>query len=257
MIASPQEIRDGIERYKEILKEDKKRQAAKRLEEIRSRKPIVINLFGAPGAGKSTGAAMVFAALKQAGVNAELITEFAKDKTWEHNATALGCQEYVFGKQSYRLARCKADVDVIVTDSPLPLSILYTQDPALLAGDAFRQVVMNVFNSYHNCNYYINRTKPYNPKGRNQTEEQSDVIAGLTKQLLDGNGIRYVEVTGDAKGYQEIIDDVLDYLGYLEPKEKQSDCGGCPSYENCLKSAAAGLGVRCPAFGNILAEVGK
>lgn len=257
MIASPQKIRDGIERYKEILKENKKRQAAKRLEEIRSRKPIVINLFGAPGAGKSTGAAIVFAALKQAGINTELITEFAKDKTWEHNATALGCQEYVFGKQSYRLARCRADVDIIVTDSPLPLSILYTQDPALLAGDAFRQVVMNVFNSYHNCNYYINRTKPYNPKGRNQTEEQSDVIAELIRQLLDGNDIRYVEVTGDAKGYQEIIDDVLDYLGHVEPKEKQFDCGGCPSYENCLKSAAAGLSVRCLAFGNILTEVGK
>ena len=171
-IASPQEIRDGIERYKRIMKEEKERERAKKLEEIRSRKPIVINLFGAPGAGKSTGAAIVFAALKQAGINAELITEFAKDKTWEHNATALGCQEYVFGKQSYRLARCKADVDVIVTDSPLPLSILYTQDPALLADDAFHKVVMNVFNSYHNCNYYINRTKAYNPKGRNQTEEQ-------------------------------------------------------------------------------------
>ena len=225
-VASPQEIRDGIERYKRIMKEEKERERAKKLEEIRSRKPIVINLFGAPGAGKSTGAAMVFAALKQAGINAELITEFAKDKTWEHNATALGCQEYVFGKQSYRLARCKADVDVIVTDSPLPLSILYTQDPALLADDAFHKVVMNVFNSYHNCNYYINRAKPYNPKGRNQTEEQSDVIAGLTKQLLDENGIRYVETKGDAEGYQEIIDDVLDYLGHIEPKEKQFDCGG-------------------------------
>ena len=225
-VASPQEIRDGIERYKRIMKEEKERERAKKLEEIRSRKPIVINLFGAPGAGKSTGAAMVFAALKQAGINAELITEFAKDKTWEHNATALGCQEYDFGKQSYRLARCKADVDVIVTDSPLPLSILYTQDPALLADDAFHKVVMNVFNSYHNCNYYINRAKPYNPKGRNQTEEQSDVIAGLTKQLLDENGIRYVETKGDAEGYQEIIDDVLDYLGHIEPKEKQFDCGG-------------------------------
>lgn len=256
-IASPQEIRDGIEHYKRIMKEEKERERAKKLEEIRNRQPIVINLFGAPGAGKSTGAAIVFAALKQAGINAELITEFAKDKTWEHNATALGCQEYVFGKQSYRLARCKADVDVIVTDSPLPLSILYTQDPALLAEDAFHKVVMNVFNSYHNCNYYINRTKVYNPKGRNQTEEQSDAIAILTKQMLDSNGIRYVETTGDAEGYQKIVDDVLDYIGYLEPKEKQFDCSGCSSYPQCVAAAAAGLGVRCPAFGNILGEAGK
>ena len=41
---------------------------------------LVVNLFGVPGAGKSTGAAYIFSQLKMAGVNAELITEFAKDK---------------------------------------------------------------------------------------------------------------------------------------------------------------------------------
>ena len=46
---------------------------------------LIINLFGAPGAGKSTGAAYVFSQLKAAGVNAELVTEFAKDKVWERN----------------------------------------------------------------------------------------------------------------------------------------------------------------------------
>ena len=44
---------------------------------------IVVNLFGAPGAGKSTGAAYIFAMLKMAGINAELVTEFAKDKVYE------------------------------------------------------------------------------------------------------------------------------------------------------------------------------
>ena len=41
---------------------------------------IVVNLFGVPSAGKSTGAAYIFSKLKMAGINAELITEFAKDK---------------------------------------------------------------------------------------------------------------------------------------------------------------------------------
>ena len=49
------------------------------------KKPIVVNLFGSPGAGKSTGAADVFSRLKKLGINAELVAEFAKDKTWEHN----------------------------------------------------------------------------------------------------------------------------------------------------------------------------
>ena len=48
-------------------------------------KPIVVNLIAAPGSGKSTIAAGVFEELKWEGVNAELITEFAKDKVWEEN----------------------------------------------------------------------------------------------------------------------------------------------------------------------------
>jgi hypothetical protein len=125
-------------------------------------KPLVVNLFGAPGAGKSTGAAIVFAELKKAGINAELVTEFAKDKTWEHNMMALGCQEYVFGKQSYRLRRCRDDVEVIVTDSPLPLGLIYNDNPAL--DENFANVVMNVFNTYDNHNYYINRVKGMSSK---------------------------------------------------------------------------------------------
>ena len=212
-IASPQEIKDGIAHMKEVLERARQMEREKRLREIRDKKPLVINLFGAPGAGKSTGAAIIFAELKKRGVNAELVTEFAKDKTWEHNAMALGCQEYVFGKQSYRLARCKADVDVIVTDSPLPLSLLYVSDPALMADGAFQKVVMNVFNSYNNLSYFVNRVKPYNPKGRNQTERESDVLAAELKKLLNENDISCVEILGDDAGYAAVVAEVVEWLG--------------------------------------------
>ena len=171
------------------------------------KKPLVVNLFGAPGAGKSTGAAIVFAELKKAGINAELVTEYAKDKTWEHNMMALGCQEYVFGKQSYRLRRCRDDVEVIVTDSPLPLGLIYNNNPVL--DHNFTNVVMNVFNTYDNHNYYINRVKPYNPKGRNQTEEESDALQTPIIALLFANDIPYKEVNGDDEGYKSIIEDIL------------------------------------------------
>ena len=218
-ISSPQEIADGIKEFDrksylvEKYYEYKQREQNKKLQEIRSKKPLVINLFGVPGAGKSTGAAIVFAELKKRGVNAELVTEFAKDKTWEHNAMALGCQEYVFGKQSYRLARCRADVDVIVTDSPLPLSLLYVSDPALLSGGAFQQVVMNVFNSYNNLNFYILRAKPYNPKGRNQTEEESNALHMPLQTLLAENNIPHCCVYGDDEGYAAIVERVAEWLG--------------------------------------------
>ena len=68
---------------------------------------IIVNLLGTPGAGKSTGCAYIFSKLKLAGINAELITEFAKDKVWEDNHAALSNQLYIFGKQNYKISRCE------------------------------------------------------------------------------------------------------------------------------------------------------
>ena len=174
------------------------------------KKPLVVNLTGAPGAGKSTGAAYIFTHLKQLGVNCELVREFAKDKTWEHNMLALSCQEYVFGKQSYRLARCRDDVDVIITDSPLPLSIIYNTNPAI--EESFPKLVMDVFNTYENINIFLTRVKPYNPKGRNQTEAESDELSIKIAELYDKLGISYSVVNGDSEGYQDIVHYVWNIL---------------------------------------------
>lgn len=174
------------------------------------KKPLVINLFGAPGAGKSTGAAYIFSELKQRGVNAELVTEFAKDKTWEGNTLALSCQEYVFGKQSYRLARCRDDVDVIITDSPLPLAIIYNTNPAL--GRPFNEVILNVFGTYDNVNFFIKRGKVYNPKGRSQTEAESDALAEDIIHMLDYHRIDYGIIEGDKDGYNYILSEVYQKL---------------------------------------------
>ena len=120
---------------------------------------------------------------------------------------ALRCQEYVFCKHSYKLARCRDDVDVIVTDSPLFLGLMYKSDPAL--DENFDKVVMNVFNSYNNMVYFVNRVKKYNPKGRNQTEAESDEIAVKTKELMNRFGIEYTEIDGDGVGEGIVIRDVL------------------------------------------------
>lgn len=171
------------------------------------KKPIVVNLFGGPGSGKSTGAAYIFSMLKMQGVNAELVTEFAKDKTWESNSTALSNQAYIFGKQYYRISRCADQVDVVVTDSPLLLSAIYNSNPIL--GETFNQTVLDVFNSYDNMNYVLNRVKPYNPIGRNQTEEESDEITKQIVSMLSDNDIAFQYKDGNSDGYDSIYLEVL------------------------------------------------
>ncbi len=179
---------------------------------------IVVNFFAPPGAGKSTTAAFVFSQLKMEGVNAELITEFAKDKTWERNSMALANQMYIAGKQFFKLSRVDGQVDIAVVDSPLPLSILYNNNPIL--GEDFNRVIMNLFNSYTNINFYINRVKEYNPKGRNQTEEESDEVGRKLRAITSKYEIPCMEINGDRLGARFAFETVLERYKQLKEKSK-------------------------------------
>lgn len=175
---------------------------------------LMVNLFGAPGAGKSTGAAYIFSQLKIRDVNAELVTEFAKDKTWERNKKALENQMYMFGKQLFRITRCQDDVDVIITDSPLLLNTIYNHNPIL--GEEFNNLVFKIFNSYNSLNYYIKRVKKYNPLGRNQTEEESDQIADKVLKMLNDRKVEFTSVEGQLNNYSQIVEDVMEVLNVKE-----------------------------------------
>lgn len=181
------------------------------------KKPLIVNLYAGPGAGKSTAAAWIFACLKMKGVNCELVTEFAKDKTWEQNKTALDNQVYMFGKQFFRITKCADKVDVIITDSPLMLSTIYNTNPIL--GDEFNKLVYNVSESFTNKNYFIHRVKPYNPVGRSQSESEAKDLDTRIKDMLEAFDLDYTVITGDQDGYDYIVLDILYYIkDYMEAK---------------------------------------
>ena len=127
---------------------------------------IVINLFGEPSAGKSTAAMDITSRLKSKGINAEYVSEFAKDKVYENNGEVFKHQEYLFGKQSFKMGRVRDKVQVMVVDSPLILCIIYNNDYIL--GEDFNKTVLNVFNSYENRNYLLTRKHSYENEGRFQ-----------------------------------------------------------------------------------------
>lgn len=175
------------------------------------KKMLVVNLFGVPSAGKSSGCAYIFSELKMAGVNAEMAVEFAKEKCWEESVEVFKNQAYIFGKQYFRLTRIKDKVDVVVTDSPILLSCFYNNQAEL--GEHFDLMCKDVFNSFNNYNVLLNRVKPYNPAGRFQTEAESDALAQPMKDFLVKFGVDYVEYNGCKEDYNKIVDDILFMLG--------------------------------------------
>lgn len=175
---------------------------------------ITVNLFGPPGAGKSTTRAGTFHHLKLAGINCEEVYEYAKKLTWTHRHGELGVQPYVFGKQLRDMEVLIGQVDVIVTDSPLLLSKYYGQkypNPAL--HPTFFDFVTAQFKMMGGLNYFIERVKTYNPKGRNQTEDESDEVGIELRKLLDDSGIDYKVIKGDTFAPSIVASDVLDILG--------------------------------------------
>lgn len=174
---------------------------------------LVVNLFGVPGAGKSTGAAHIYSELKLAGINAEYIDEHAKWKVYEGNLEILAGenQDYLFAKQKWHLRRVMGHVDVAVMDSPLPLSIYYNKSEQL--GEDFNRVVMNCFNAFDNLNFLVQRVKPYLAEGRYQTEAESDQMLPSMIALLEDHEIPYQTIDGSREGYRIAIEAVMRRLG--------------------------------------------
>ena len=174
---------------------------------------LIVNLYGGPGTGKSSGAAYIFSKLKMAGVDAEYVTEFAKDKVWEGSQEAFKCQFYITGKQAFRVSRCFGKLDVIVTDSPIRLGKIYADMigrkqlglACVEEADRYRGNTIEIF---------LERVKPYNPNGRNQTEEESKEIDKTIRKMLDDQGVPYAVMRGEQSGYDQVFDHIMDELAF-------------------------------------------
>lgn len=174
------------------------------------RKARIINLFGGPGCSKSTTAAGVFSMLKLNGVNCELCTEYAKDLTWEDRHKTLENQIYVFGKQYHRLWRVVNSVDIVITDSPLLLSIIYMNKDM---DNNFIETVLSTYNSFDNINFYLKRAKKYNPCGRTQTIDEAIELDSDIKNMLHKYNINYSDLYGDFDSINTITSAILSSIG--------------------------------------------
>lgn len=169
----------------------------------------VINLFAGPGAGKSTTAAGLFHLMKIAQMNVELVTEYAKEMTWEKRHNILTDQLYILAKQHRRVRRLRDEVDWVVTDSPFLLSIYYRNHDY---SETLDRLVLELWKQYENVNFFLERVKAYVPIGRSQTEEEARKIDAGTRAMLTRLEIPFETVTADNDAAQRIFSRIQSFV---------------------------------------------
>lgn len=174
----------------------------------------VISLFAGPGAGKSTLACGLFNLMKRERFSCELVTEVAKDLTYEESFRKLSNQTLVLAKQEARLHRLVGKVEYAITDSPFPLSLIYATDP-----ERYEVLVDRLWADYDNYGFRLHRThRPFQNYGRTQTLQEAIVIdAEVAKLAADFGADEFPWVNGDSPTAEyEVLDMVLTAQG-LEP----------------------------------------
>lgn len=153
----------------------------------------VINVFGAPGVGKSTYAAELFAKMKQSGMSCELVQEFAKEMVYADNEKLRQDQLIVLAEQYRRTFVLNGKIDYIITDSPLLLSIIYNNlTPNPYPKESFNQVCVNAFNRFDNINILLTHQlkRAYEQNGRVQNLTESLQIQKQIVSVIYQNGLK-------------------------------------------------------------------
>lgn len=171
---------------------------------MHNHKLTVINLWGGPGTGKSTTAAGLFNIMKLKKHNVELVTEYAKQMVWERqHHSVFQNQILMLAKQDQKQRVLVDQMDYCITDSPILMGLSYAPEGYY---KNFEPLIKEVFDSYTNINIFLRRVKEYNPKGRNQNEDEAKGKDVDIKTLLDKHGIQYHIVDADEHAHLKIYE---------------------------------------------------
>lgn len=154
------------------------------------RKPLMVNFYAGPSSGKTTAALELTAALKKAGYNVEYVAEYAKELVLENRSAELADQRKVTDEQYRRFDRIRNSADIIVTDSPILLGLVYGDGKI---DDAYKKQIRRYYDSFDNFNMFVERPSgaAFQTEGRIHDEKQSIELDGKIKSMLETQGVFY------------------------------------------------------------------
>jgi nicotinamide riboside kinase len=147
----------------------------------------VINLIGGSGLGKSTTAAGLFAEMKLRGYHVELVTEYVKKWAWQGKKIDPLDQPLIFGKQAQAESMLYGKADWVVTDSPLLLSALYEEfynGKSIIKPSVLNFLEAAAEKGVKHHNFFLTRNKPFDTRGRYETEETAKKVDEFMKSKL-------------------------------------------------------------------------
>jgi len=171
---------------------------------------LVINLYGGPGAGKSTLAAGLFAKLKEDNIDCELVTEFVKENIWENSKDILKDRFYTSAVQYHRLFRLNGKVDVIITESPFMQSIVYND---VIKYEEYDKLIYKLYLEFDNLDFYIERgINKYSSVGRIHTKEESLKKDNEIKSMIKKYNLDVIKLDRNIKSIIEIYTIIIKTL---------------------------------------------
>lgn len=166
-----------------------------------------VNLFGAPGVGKSASRSGLFWLMKIRGISVEEVSEFAKylvlaKRMWQLQSDQL----YVLAKQHHKMMILHGSYEFAVTDSPLMLAGYYYEEIARSGGNAspsedFVSFCQDYAESFDNLNIFLTRDfrkSDFEQQGRVHGISDSERIDAEQREFLTKNNQQWVDIDLDS-----------------------------------------------------------
>lgn len=155
-----------------------------------------------PGIGKSTIAASLFTKMKELGYSAELASEYAKELVYEKSYDKMKDQVYLLGKTFHKLYSLKNNVDFVISDSPLLLSMIYfkyNNMQQIIDESTFHKFTYELHKSFgdNQLNILLKRDKniKFENKARIHNENESNIIQDNIEIMLKDLNEKYYVIT--------------------------------------------------------------
>lgn len=169
----------------------------------------LINLFGTSSVGKSSLMTDLYTTLKIKGYSVEMCPEIVKQWVWESHIPNKYEQFFLMGEEIRQQSRLFGKVEYVISDSPVWQNSFYNWYLNMndyLSEPSEHYSRMAEKDGVIIRNYMLYRNKPYEAKGRYQTEEESDKIAEALNNYLSWKDVRYAVLAGkDAERTKQVL----------------------------------------------------